>query len=265
MDKKSEHKWKLKQLKLKTAVFFRKNGLYVMTIGCLAAVGTAAALIFSGKKEEPPDRPVHNSEDQTLDDVMTPRPIATMAPAPFSTPTPTRRPSPQITPYIPYIPDIPEMPDFTIEPEPTAIPGTGIAMEPPVDGDIIRVFAVNSLIYSETLQQWMTHSGVDIAAPKDTEVRVILDGTVENVYTDDMMGVTVIIAHANGMKSVYSNLKAEPPVKIGSEVKCRELIGYIGDTAICECAEESHLHFEIHINGQPVDPESLIIFRKGNE
>lgn len=263
MDKKSEHKWKLKQLKLKTAVFFRKNGIYVMAIGCLAVVGTAAALIFTGKKGKTPDVPVEHSGDQTLDDVMTPRPVATMAPTPV--PTPSRRPFPQNTPYIPYIPDIPELPDFTVEPEPTAIPGTGISIEPPVDGDIIRVFAVNSLIYSETLQQWMTHSGVDIASPKDTEVRVILDGTVENVYTDDMMGVTVVIEHANGMKSVYANLKTEPPVNIGDKVKCRDVIGYIGDTAICECAEESHLHFEIHINGQPTDPESLIIFRKGNE
>ena len=260
MDKKSEHKWKLKQLKLKTAVFFRKNGLYVMIIGCLAIVGMASALIFAGKKEEPPDLPAHHSGDQTLNDVITPQPNDTQAPSP----KPTYRPAPQITPYIPYIPDIPEMPDFPVEPEPTALPGTGMSIQPPADGDIIRIFAVNSLIYSETLQQWMTHSGVDIAAPADTEVRAILDGKIENVYTDDMLGVTVVIEHANGMKSVYANLKAEPPVNIGDTVKCRELIGYIGDTAICECAEKSHLHFEIHINGQPVDPESLIVFRKGN-
>ena len=95
----------------------------------------------------------------------------------------------------------------------------------------------------------MTHPGVDIECSKGSEVRAIADGTIENVYVDDRLGVTIVISHANGMASVYSNLKSEPPVNIG-------------DTAISECAERSHLHFEIRVNGSPVDPESIITFIK---
>ena len=67
----------------------------------------------------------------------------------------------------------------------------------------------------------MTHPGVDIECSKGSEVRAIADGTIENVYVDDRLGVTIVISHANGMASVYSNLKAEPPVNIGDRITAR--------------------------------------------
>ena len=91
---------------------------------------------------------------------------------------------------------------------------------------------MDCLIYSKTLGQWMTHSGVDIAAPKGTEVRTVDAGTVKRVYDDDMLGTTVVIEHANGLTTVYAGLKKEPPVMEGDAVNARDLIGYIGDTAI---------------------------------
>lgn len=153
------------------------------------------------------------------------------------------------------------MPELSPEPEPTA-DGILSGLKPPVDGTVMKSFAINSLLYSETLHQWMTHPGVDIECSKGSEVRAIADGTIENVYVDDRLGVTIVISHANGMASVYSNLKAEPPVNIGDRITARQVIGCIGDTAISECAERSHLHFEIRVNGSPVDPESIITFIK---
>ena len=49
----------------------------------------------------------------------------------------------------------------------------------PVKGEIIREFAADSLVFSETLQEWITHKGVDIKADKTTVVAAACDGTVQ--------------------------------------------------------------------------------------
>ncbi len=248
----------MRQLKLRSAIFFRKNGLYVMALGCLAVLGVAAALLFSGNSETP--QPVNRSDDERLSDVAD----AQASPEPSPTVWPSRAPWIMPTPHIvspTSDPSLTPVPDFTVPPEETPDPLLEM-LQSPVKGSVIRVFAVNSLIYSKTLGQWMTHPGVDIAAAKGDEVRAVLAGTVDRVYRDDMLGVTVVIRHENGLVSVYSSLKEEPPVSEGSSVDARQLIGYVGDTAIGECAERSHLHFELHYNGSPIDPAGLIIFDK---
>lgn len=262
MDKKTERKWRMRQFKLRSTIFLRKNGLYVMVIGCLAVLGVAAALIFTGGSKE--GEPVNRSDDERLADAA-----ATVSPSPAPTAGiifPPRTAAPVDTP-IPYLPTAapggePTLPpDFTFTPEDTPDPMQSM-LQPPVDGSVIRVFAVNSLIWNETLQQWMTHPGVDVTANKGDPVYAVLEGTVESVRTDDMLGVTVVIAHSNGMKSVYANLKETPPVAAGDAVASRQVIGYIGDTALGECAERSHLHFEITVNGEAIDPEGMITFNK---
>lgn len=256
MDKKSEHKWRVKQFRLRSSVFLRRNGLQLLVIGCLAATGVAAVLIFSPDKEEknPPNAPVLLPNDQRLSEVLN-----TIAPdLPVTIPNPTAEPTPPLPTMI--VPTL--VPDFTAQPEVTLPPDSVFHFEPPVDGEVIRVFAINSLIYSKTLNQWMTHPGVDIACAKGDEVHAIAKGTVDNVYQDDMFGVTVVIKHDNGLISVYSNLKTDVPVKIGDTVESREVIGYAGDTAICECLERSHIHFETIVDDVHVNPEGLITFIK---
>ena len=76
----------------------------------------------------------------------------------------------------------------------------------PVDGEIVRDFAVDSLIYSETLQEWTTHTGIDIKADKTTVVKSAEAGTVKSIKNDPRYGMTIVIEHENGFKTVYSNL-----------------------------------------------------------
>lgn len=278
MDKKSKLRWRLKQLRIRSKVFLRRNGLQVAVIAALALMGGAALMIFSENRETPNEQ-VNNSGDQTLDNAIkngnaTTEP--TDDPNISVTPRPTERPEmlsdeptllPSITPEANPAgsPNPTHLPDFTPVPNVTLTPEPESRYQPPVDGNIIRIFAINSLIYSETLNQWMTHSGVDIAGSKGSEVRSIAEGTVENVYNDDMLGMTVVISHANGCVSIYSNLEENVDVGIGDTVRSRQVIGRIGATAISECLERSHLHFELHINGEPVNPEGLILFNKEQE
>ncbi len=263
MSKKARNRWKLAQFKVRSQIFLRRNGLQVFAVLCMTLLGAAAVLIFANGDEKQPNAQVNQSGDQRLDDALKGE-ILTVPPINGlngSDSAASEKGTPSMTVEATMNPEITIIPDFTPIPEASDTP-TEQSFQPPVDGSISKVFAINSLIYSETLNQWMTHSGVDIACPKGTEVRCIADGVVENVYTDDLMGVTVVIKHANGMISIYSNLKQEVAVNIGDSVTARDVLGCIGDTAIGECLERSHLHFEIHVNGEPVNPEGMMLFKQ---
>jgi murein DD-endopeptidase MepM/ murein hydrolase activator NlpD len=108
----------------------------------------------------------------------------------------------------------------------------------------------------------MTHAGVDVASPKGTDVSAVFGGTVEAVYEDDLLGVCVEVTGDNGFSALYANLKAEPPVQEGTKVNAGDVIGAVGDTAVSECGDKSHVHFELRKEGVPVDPTKYIQFIK---
>lgn len=124
----------------------------------------------------------------------------------------------------------------------------------PVDGEIVRDFALDSLIYSETLQEWTTHTGIDIKADKTTVVKSAEAGTVKSIKNDPRYGMTIVIEHENGFKTVYSNLLTSEFVVEGEKVEKGQSLGTVGNTAAFEIADEPHLHFEILKDNVAVDP-----------
>ncbi len=128
----------------------------------------------------------------------------------------------------------------------------------PVEGEIIKEYAKDNLLYSETLQEWVTHTGIDIAADKTSIVKASCKGTVIGIKNDPRYGLTVIIEHTNGYKTVYSNLLTTEFVNEGDTIETGETIGTVGATAIFEAAEQSHLHFEILKDNEYQDPTILL-------
>lgn len=124
----------------------------------------------------------------------------------------------------------------------------------PVQGEIIRDFAKDTLIYSETLKEWITHMGIDIKADKTTVVKSAEAGTVKSIKNDPRYGITVVIEHQKGYTTIYSNLLTAEFVKEGEKVSKAQTIGTVGNTATFEIADEPHLHFEILKDGEYVDP-----------
>ena len=124
----------------------------------------------------------------------------------------------------------------------------------PVDGDIVRDFAVDSLVYSDTLQEWTTHTGIDIKADKTTVVKSAEAGIVKTIKNDPRYGLTVIVEHENGFQTVYSNLLTSEFVVEGEKVEKGQSLGTVGNTAAFEIADEPHLHFEILKDSVQVDP-----------
>ena len=129
-----------------------------------------------------------------------------------------------------------------------------LSFSKPVEGDIVRDFAVDNLIYSNTLQEWTTHTGIDIKADKTTVVKSAEAGTVKTIKNDPRYGLTIIIEHENGFQTVYSNLLTSEFVVEGEKVEKGQSIGTVGNTAAFEIADEAHLHFEILKDSIQVDP-----------
>ncbi len=125
----------------------------------------------------------------------------------------------------------------------------------PVEGEIMKEFANNKLVYSSTLDVWATHNGIDIAADKTTVVKAAADGTVSSIKNDPRYGLTVIIEHVNGYKTVYSNLLSTEFVVEGEKVEQGQSIGTVGNTAAFEISDEPHLHFELLKDNEQQDPE----------
>ncbi len=118
-------------------------------------------------------------------------------------------------------------------------------------------------VFSNTMEDYRVHLGVDITAEAGTPVYAAANGTVEAVEFDPMMGQTVIITHADGYKTVYRNMQTSIPAGIekGKAVKAGDTIGAVGDTALVEISEEPHLHFEIYKDDTSENPMEHITLR----
>ena len=129
----------------------------------------------------------------------------------------------------------------------------------PIEGETAKIFSMDSLIYSETLQEWVTHRGIDIKAEKGAEVKAIADGTIKSIKTDPRYGISIIIKHSKGFESVYACLLNEAQgLKEGDTIKQGQVIGNVGNSGVFESAEGMHLHFEMTKDGDYVNPDIYV-------
>lgn len=112
----------------------------------------------------------------------------------------------------------------------------------------------NSLTYHDNT--YMQNSGVDYTSKEKFDVINILDGTVTNIKEDELLGKCIEIKHDNNYTSVYQSL-SEISVKKGDKVLRGQLIGKSGENNI-DKDMGNHLHFELYIKGQIVDPLEYI-------
>ncbi len=94
------------------------------------------------------------------------------------------------------------------------------------------------------------HDGIDVAAPWGTPIQAARDGMVIFTGWHGGYGKVVFISHGDGVVTVYGHASTLL-VKIGDQVKQGQVIANVGCTGVCT---GSHLHFEVRIDGQPVDP-----------
>jgi murein DD-endopeptidase MepM/ murein hydrolase activator NlpD len=128
----------------------------------------------------------------------------------------------------------------------------------PLEGNTVSDYAVDCLAYNETTRDWRVHDGIDIAAEAGSTVCAAADGTVYTTYSDDSMGMTVVIRHAQGYVTVYSSLSEDILVSSGDTVTMGQAIGKVGNTAMVESAIGNHLHFSVSLNDESIDPKTFL-------
>lgn len=100
-----------------------------------------------------------------------------------------------------------------------------------------------------------THSGMDIAGEMGDPVYSALDGKVKECRYDGSYGNKILLQHEDGIETIYGHL-SKFEVKVGDEIKKGQLIGRVGSTGR---STGPHLHFEVRVNGSPVDPKKYLV------
>lgn len=98
------------------------------------------------------------------------------------------------------------------------------------------------------------HPGLDIAVASDSYIRAAGGGTVSDVGEDAVYGRFVVIDHGDGYSTLYGHASTTF-VALGQAVRERQVIALSGSTGR---STGPHLHFEVLIDGEPVDPLTLI-------
>ena len=215
---------------------FGAGGPYIVFALCLVAAGVLGYQFFAPADTVVPEEPI----------------LTEQAPTPAPPPVPVMEPDENTEEEAAEVAAVEEVeiPTASIQPvEPKLSPD----LRSPLSGKTIAAFSADVLFYNETLEDWRTHNGIDIAAEEGTPVCAACDGTVLSVSEDPLMGMTVVLEHAGGFTSTYACLSEEVYVSAGDEVRAGENIGAVGATAAAE-SPEPHLHFSVSKDGKLVDP-----------
>ena len=210
--------------------FIKSNGVYLalavslMAVGGVAIAGVGQELFHdasdsSDYAKEPVERPLTGQTDDRTTTTIATTTATTVKPT-----TTTADPAPDL-----YV-----------------LPLTNTVQKP---------FSVEAPLYSETMGDWRIHNGVDFAGRDGQAVKAIARGTVSSVEQDPMWGGVVTVDHGVGVISRYCGLS--PSVRVGDAVDAGDPIGELS-TIPCECAQTAHLHLEITLDGQPMDPVEVL-------
>lgn len=240
----------------KLSDFISGKGFYLVVLICVAAIALSGYYLVQG---------VRGGLDDTLDQPVSGSAAIRETPSPAPSVRPSVKPAPSPAPSarVTAPPVISAAPAPSAASEPSTPPAPSLAPAPlvftwPVKGAVAQAFSVDSLVYNETMGDWRTHSGLDIAADLGTRVLCTANGTVSAIYQDDLMGTVVKIDHGGGLVSQYANLAEVPTVSVGDAVTTGAVIGTVGQTAAAERSQPAHLHFAMYQDGVAVDPAGYL-------
>lgn len=109
--------------------------------------------------------------------------------------------------------------------------------------------------YHPLLRVVRPHEGIDVRAPAGTPIEAPAAGTVIKAGWDGGYGRSVLIDHGYGTITRYAHA-SRILVEVGERVQRGQVIALVGRTGL---AEAPHLHYEVHVNGRPVDPLRYVL------
>lgn len=212
--------------------FMNGNGFYVAIAACLLAVGgVAVALVGQGLFHGPADGVSEppSSVAEPVEQVVTNQPDdrtngSTTTTGKTTTGTTTTAGAPDL-----YI--------------------------LPLGNLVQKAYSHGMPAYCETMKDWRTHDGTDFAGEEGQKVRALARGTVQSIEEDPLWGEVLVIDHGVEVYSRYCGVHAS--VKVGDRVDVGDTVGSL--VAIpCEAAQGYHLHLEMSVDGDPVDPVTAL-------
>ena len=243
--------------------FFAGKGFYIVLFLCVSVIGVSAWAMLTGRETDVDNSGLDITLEENDESVQTGKTDYPVVTEPVPTPAP--KPQPSAAVEIPSEPvptpdptPVPEAPSPAPEPEPETSTASADIFIWPISGEIENGYSMTALVYNRTMRDWRTHDGVDLAAELGAQVKSAGSGVVSDVYEDDLYGTTVVIDHGAGLVSTYSNLASVPTVAAGDSVITGQVIGSVGDTALCEIGEVTHLHFSMSLNGESIDPTEYL-------
>ncbi len=125
------------------------------------------------------------------------------------------------------------------------------AIQPVSMKDLTRFGSSFGIRYHPILKVVRHHEGIDLTAPRGTCIYATADGKVLQAgYRAGGFGKKILVDHGYGYRTLYGHCD-EVLVNPGQLVKRGEVIGLVGSTGL---SKSPHLHYEVHVNGRPVDP-----------
>ncbi len=109
--------------------------------------------------------------------------------------------------------------------------------------------------YHPILKYRKLHTGIDIALPAWTPIKAAEDGRVIMARYNVFYGYMVMIDHGAGVVTLYGHGQKNLQVHEGDMVQKGQLISYVGSTGL---STGPHLHFEVRVNGSPVNPNGWL-------
>ena len=129
-------------------------------------------------------------------------------------------------------------------------------MRTPVDG--ARITSKFGMRFHPTLRYNRLHGGVDFGAPTGTPIYAAADGVVEFAAAKGCNGNLTVLSHEDGYKTYYLHQNRwMPDIAVGTKVLQGQHIGDVGLTPGGICVTGPHLHYEVHHNGEKIDPLSI--------
>lgn len=122
----------------------------------------------------------------------------------------------------------------------------------PLEGKTIKSFSLQTPVYSNTMGDYRTHGGVDIAGNEGEQVLSVGNGKVTRILADSMWGYIIEIDHGD-FTARYIGLSQDGAVGIGDTVKAGQSLGTLGDIPI-EKEDGLHLHFEVIKGETQIEP-----------
>lgn len=227
----------MKRTNGRITTFFRRNAVYIVLAFCILAIGLSMTLVIVNKgkdsisQEKPP---IVN--DGTVDEIPSNGDVQD----PGAIDKPVDKPD-----------DVPSEPVVSV-----------ISFIMPVDTNNYKEYS-ETMVFNQTLGRFSSHMAMDFFAEEGSPVLAVYDGRVESVEKTLLEGVTIVINHGDGLKTVYNSLLDGDNVVVGQSVSQGDVIGAVSVSNRQEYKEGAHLHFEVTLDGVNVNPlEYLTIEEK---